>query len=297
MPRRVSDPSRGSAGERIAQKTKRPLQRFCRNGRCQAIEAIDAIAMIRETRLEMLGEEAQRAAVREHRRVLVVRRAHRAVEAVIGARVDIDVGVVAAREALLHLADLIERNAVIEFAVVEQDRLLDLVGEIELRVNAAAVVRHRRVDRTAARRHIGETAAEAVADGRDLARALGQLAQRVGGCRDVLYDEIEVGGFHQLDAAVAVGARVFEFDARGAAPEDVRRDRDVTVERILLDHVTDMAVHAEDLLDDDDAGTLAAFGQGEIGAETVLAGGNVDPSSRYAHVALLLREWVCGLGR
>src|SRR5579863_2131333 len=201
-----------------------------------------------------------------------------------------ELDVVPANETLLHLADRLERNARIQFGVVELNRRFDLCCLVEQVLNAAAVISHRDVDRTLRRRQISKPSAEAIADGRNLARHFGHRAQRLRGRADIRRREVDIGLLQNLDALVAIRAVVAEFDARLRAPEDVGRERHVAVERVLIRDRADMAVHAEDFLNDDDGRPLAGFGQRQIARKVVVAGGDVDPAGSDAHVDLLLNE-------
>src|SRR5260370_40380105 len=100
------------------------------------------------------------------------------------------------------------------------------------------------------------------------------------------YRLVDIVIYHELDAMLATRAVIRQFDARLHAPEHVRGERDVAVLRVLIRDRADMAVHAEDFLNDDDGRSLAAFGQCQIAAETVVAGGNVGSAGSAGHRAL-----------
>ncbi len=170
---------------------------------------------------------------------------------------------------------------------MELHRHFDPVGLIEQILDAAAVVAHAEVDCALRCGQISEPATEAVADRRNLASHFRHGAQH--GCRraDIANGETDVGLLQDFDAFVTISAGVGQFDARLGAPENIRGERHVTILRILVGNRADVAVHAEDFLDDDYRRSFAAFGQRQVTLETVVTSRDVDPLGSHAHVALL----------
>jgi hypothetical protein len=75
-----------------------------------------------------------------------------------------------------------------------------------------------------------------------------------------------------LAALGDVVGRVAELDVLLHAVEKRRRDREIPVGRIAVGDLPDVAVHAEDLLDHDDAAARLAGGLGAVRSELVAVG-------------------------
>jgi hypothetical protein len=114
-----------------------------------------------------------------------------------------------------HALHRVQRNVVVVLGVVELHRAVDGRGAVQLGVDAAAVEGHRGGHVGAGRCQVGETAAHAVTEGADLARAdFGPRAQR-GHCGgDVGHGVGGVQALHQRHGACALVAHVAQFDAR-----------------------------------------------------------------------------------
>src|SRR5208282_3597698 len=73
-------------------------------------------------------------------------------------------------------------------------------------------------------------------------------------------------------------------------PEQVGRKRDVSIAGVLLDHVADMRIHAEDFLNDHYAGSSAAPGRRQIAIElsTICSGDRNHLAITHRENSLLL---------
>ncbi len=109
-----------------------------------------------------------------------------------------------------------------------------------------------------------DQSAEAVADHADLAGLSGGGAGSGNVGQDLLEVERAAGDV-AADGDVVFG--VAELDARPLAVEDRRGDGEVAGRCVSIGHRTDVAVDAEDLLDDDDAPMSGALGLGTVGRQ------------------------------
>src|SRR5438067_5562650 len=110
--------------------------------------------------VQVAREELQRAPVRERRRWRVVRAAVPAVEAVARG-IDEELGL-PSPERGFHLLDLVERDSLVLLAVVELHRALDRADALEMIVDRAAVVAHRRIDVGRGRGEVREAPTHAI---------------------------------------------------------------------------------------------------------------------------------------
>src|SRR5258706_13657365 len=123
-------------------------------------------------------EELQRAPMRECRARRMVRTARPAVEAVVRAGIDVDLGRLA-RHRSAYLVDCGQRNVRIDLAVMELDRAADAGRAVELVVDAATVVGDGRIDTRRCRGQVSEPTAHAITHRTDLAAPdLGPCPQR-----------------------------------------------------------------------------------------------------------------------
>jgi hypothetical protein len=232
---------------------------------------------------------------------LVVGRAVVAVEAVLGVGVDVDLDLVVVVEAFGDAGHGRQRDVAVGAAEMHQHRHRDLAGALQRVLDAAAVVAHGRVDQAVGGRMVGQAAAEAVAERGDLAFHAVERAQRLDGGGDVRLRQGEVGGVHQFDGALPARVVIAQFDTRAVAPEQVGSDHHIAVGRVLVGHVADVLVDAENLLQQHDAGTLAAARQRHVGAEAAVGDGDIDPLGVGFHgvpfnagsVPTLAHEFVC----
>ena len=176
------------------------------------------------------------------------------------------------------------RDMAVVAAKMHQQRYLDLVGQVQLVLDAAAVVGDGGIDQAGRCRLVRQTAAEAVADRSDLAVDFRTRAQGGDGGGDVGQRLRVVGGLHQFDGALPARLVIAQFDMRAFAPEQVGHQHHIAVKRILLGHRADMFIDAKNFLQQHDARTLADMRHGQVGLEGGAVGaGDIDPLRSDAH--------------
>ena len=155
-------------------------------------------------------------------------------------------------------------------------------GLAEIGLDADAVIADGAIDIGARRDEISELAAEAEAERADLAVAFGARAQhlqRVGGILDRL---IGVEALVIAERLAEIGLGIAELDAGLHAPEQIRRQHDVTFLGIVVGDLAHRGVDAENLLQQQDAGARSRCRNGQIPLEGAAIGGrDVDPLSRH----------------
>ena len=135
-----------------------------------------------------------------------------------------------------------------------------VAGLAEIGLDADAVIADGAIDIGARRDEISELAAETEAERADLAGAFGTRAQhlqRVGGILDRLIGVEALVIAHRL---AEIGLGVAEFDAGLHAPEQVRREHDIAFFGVIVGNLAHRGVDAENLLQQQDAGTGARGG-------------------------------------
>src|SRR5579862_3646449 len=219
----------------------------------RSTSSANAACPTRRTRIgsgaEMLREERLQPLPGIVRRGLLVRRALVAEEAVVRARVDDDLDVLAEPLRLgLQMLHAVERDERVLLAKEREHRATQLLRLVDR--DAPTVVRHARLD------HVGELAGGEVADApahaepRDAdpvgadERLLLEPADRVA---DVRHDLRVFQGLHEADRCGQLA--VADAPALPAAPVEVGRERDVALTRDPARHVPDVVVQAERLLD------------------------------------------------
>jgi hypothetical protein len=94
-----------------------------------------------------------------------------------------------------------------------------------------------------------------------------------------------------LHAARGIGGVVFEFDAGLNAVEERGSHGGETLAGVIIDERTDVAVDAEDFLDDDDGGSGGGGGLGGIGAEAVtVRGGQLNVGAHRRSLQFLVHS-------
>jgi hypothetical protein len=145
--------------------------------------------------------------------------------------------------------------------------------------DAAAVVADCRGGMEAHGGEPGDGAAKAIADDADffVCRARGEF-QCSSDIKERLL-RIEFG--YETHRGLHIGSFVAEFDAGADTVEDGGRDDKEAIPRPAIGHGTNVSIHAEDFLDDDQAGDRLARRPGDVGAELVAVG--CAERNRFAH--------------
>ncbi len=133
----------------------------------------------------------------------------------------------------------------------------------------------------ACRREIGERAAPAIADDRDLAT----LRRHIDGCLNVGERTVIADCAAQLTAAGDGGLVVTELDAPLGAVEEGRRDGEVALRGETVRDPAHVIVDAEDLLHDHDRATRFGARVGAVGGKSVTV--RRRQLDRFPHVRLL----------
>ena len=131
---------------------------------------------------------------------------------------------------------------------------------VEPLFDSDAVVADRRLDIASRGRQVGEHPAQAKADRADLAVALRHRAQRAHRIGDVLDRLVGIETAVEIESRLDLGLRVAQFDTRLNPPEQVGRDRDVTLLGIAVGEFAEMAVDAENFLQQHERRPAAALG-------------------------------------
>src|SRR4029077_8829557 len=130
----------------------------------------------------------------------------------------------------------------------------------------------------------GEQAAQTIAHGADLAGATCHgVPQIVDRCLDVLDAGVLIETPHQIEGAFPLRVcPVRQLHARLEPPEQIGRKREIAARREFVGDLAHHPVDAEDLLDDDEAGSASGCGRSEIGGELAVRAA-LDPYVLTAH--------------
>ncbi len=165
---------------------------------------------------------------------------------------------------LAHLVDIAHRNALIGVAEMQHDRDAGLLvgGDGD----PAAVIADGTGDALEARRRkIGERAAPAIADDRDLAG----LCSHVDGRLDVGEGTVIADRSAQLAPAGDGGLVIPELDSALGAVEEGRRDGEIALRGETVRDPAHVIVDAKDLLHDDNRTARLAARLGAVGGKFV----------------------------
>ena len=215
----------------------------------------------------MAAQEGDAARIGHARGRPVVGRPLLAVEGVVGARIDVALELGELGQGLLDLRHRRRRHEAVVAGEMQQQRALDLLGFLQILLDIDAVIADGRIDAGPRRGEIGELAAQAIAQCRDLAVAALDLAQRVDRRLDVLGGLVLVEALIEIEGPLEILLAIAELDIGLEAMEEVRRQDEIALLGILIGDLADMAVDAEDLLAEQDAGALAARRRRQIAAE------------------------------
>src|SRR5208282_2276868 len=125
----------------------------------------------------------------------------------------------------------------------------------------------RRGDAGARGGQICDKPSEAVSHCGDFPVASGRRLERLDRRPDVADSQLQIELAPQLARLLDALRRVVKLEIWLDPPEQVGRKRDVSIAGVLLDHVADMRIHAEDFLNDHYAGSSAAPGRRQIAIE------------------------------
>ena len=204
-------------------------------------------------------------------------------------RVDMHARIRSPSERGLHRSHRRCLDVVVQLGEVELQRAGDFRCFAQQAVDAATVVADRRIHAGIRRSEERQAPTHAVTDRSHAARQFGARTQGSHGRGDVTNRLRAVHRHHQVQARLEIGGAVTQVRAVPLAPEKVRRQHHVAVQRVLVRHRTNVLVHPEDFLDEHDAGAVPALrtrvcalgGQGEIAAENTVLGLDVDPGTTH----------------
>ncbi len=176
------------------------------------------------------------------------------------------------------------RREFVELGEMKHHRALDLSGLADIGLDADAVIADRAIDIGARRGEISELAAQAEAERADPADAFGTRAQhlqRVGGILDRL---IGVEALIIAKRLVELSLGIAELNARLQPPEQVRRQHDITFLGIIVGDLAHRGIDAENLLQQQDAGTRSRCRNCQIPLEGAAIGSrDINPLSCHRY--------------
>ena len=147
---------------------------------------------------------------------------------------------------------------------MQQQRAGQVLGEIQLLVDADSVIADGGVGLVTDRGQVGEESAPAVAHHADAAVAAGRmLAQKVDGGGDVVGDLVVI--HLAAEGAGFLEFGLLELDIGLGAPEQIGADRGELAGGEEIANLAHAFADAEDLLEHDDSGALALLGEGHVG--------------------------------
>ena len=205
-----------------------------------------------------------------------------ACEGVIDAGVAVDVDQVVTGEGGADLLHRLGRGVLVVAGEMQRQRHLDVAGFAEILVDGDAVVTHGAVDAGAGRGQVGKTATETEAERADLALDLRHRPHGLHRGGDVLHALVGVERLEVFERLGPVGLGVAQLDAGLDAPEKIRGDDGIAFLGVVVGHLADEAVQAEDLLAQDDAGAMAGTRHRDVRLElAAVLGGDLDPASGH----------------
>ena len=131
---------------------------------------------------------------------------------------------------------------------------------VEPLFDSDAVIADRRFDVAARGRQVGEHPAQAKTDRADLAIAFGHRAQRAHRVGDVLDRLVGIEAREKIESRLDLGLRVAQLDTRLNPPEQVGRDRNVALFGVTVGDFAQIAVDAENLLQQHEPRAAATLG-------------------------------------
>ena len=231
-------------------------------------------------RTQHLAEQRDRARMRHQGRRLVEARALGRREGMVAAGIKIKFDIRSLGERSLDLLARFRRRVFVELGEMKHHRALDLRGLADIGLDADPVIADGAIDIGARRDEIGELAAEAEAERADLADTFRTRAQHLQCIGRILDRLIGIEALIIAERLVEIGFGIAEVDARLHPPEQIRRQHHITFFGIIIGGFAHRGIDAENLLQQQNAGTRSRGRDGKISLERAAIGSrDINPLS------------------